>query len=97
VKDKQRQDEIQTAQLSRSVTPAPIKTYADGGMNKVFAEAVKRNEVGVAPSTYSLASLPGTIPAHVNPPKTAEFEGVVVQPAVAVSAPPPATTRVATA
>lgn len=74
VLEKQRQDELKTAELIRHGTPvAPVKTYADGGMHPVFANAVKRNEVGMAPTAYSLASVPGTIPATVRPPKTPEF------------------------
>ena len=41
-------------------------------MHQVFVEAVKRNEVGNA-RVFSLASTPGTVPAHVNPPKIAEL------------------------
>ena len=74
VKDKQRRDEYQTAELVTRGTPvAPVRTGADGGMHPVFAEALKRNEVGGAPSSYSLASAPGTIPSHVRPPRTPDF------------------------
>jgi hypothetical protein len=38
-------------------------------MHPVFVAAVKRNEVGVAPAPFSLASVPGTIPATVRPPR----------------------------
>jgi murein L,D-transpeptidase YafK len=89
VRDKQRRDEYHTAELITRGTPAaPVKTYADGGMHPVFAAAVKRNEVGAAPaapSMFSLASVPGTIPAHVRPPKTPEFEDA---PVVTASAAP---------
>jgi hypothetical protein len=39
----------------------------------VFVAAVKRNEVGVSPASYSVASVPGTIPATVRPPRIPEL------------------------
>ena len=74
VQDKQRRDEYQTAELvSRGTPVAPVRTNADGGMHPVFVAAVKRNEVGVAPTAFSLASAPGTIPASVRPPRIPEL------------------------
>lgn len=75
VQEKNRKDEIRIAELSRSTPVSPIKTNADGGMHPVFAAALKRTEpgAGVAAQPFSLASVPGTIPAHVRPPRTAEF------------------------
>jgi murein L,D-transpeptidase YafK len=74
VKDKQRNDEFQTAQLvTRGVRTAPVRTNADGGMHPVFVAAVKRNEVGVPPTAFSTASIPGTIPATVRPPRIPEL------------------------
>jgi murein L,D-transpeptidase YafK len=75
VKEKQRTDDIRIAQLSNRTPVAPIRTGADGGMHPVFVAAVKRNEVGVSPSTsaYSTASIPGTIPATVRPPRIPEL------------------------
>jgi murein L,D-transpeptidase YafK len=74
VQDKQRKDEYQTAELITRGTPvAPIKTGADGGMHPVFAAALQRG-TGAAPTAYTLASVPGTIPANVRPPRTPEFE-----------------------
>ncbi len=74
VQEKQRGDEIRAAQLaSRGIAAAPVRTNADGGMHPVFVAAVKRNEVGVAPTSYSTASLPGTIPATVRPPRIPEL------------------------
>jgi murein L,D-transpeptidase YafK len=77
VQEKQRQDEVQIAELTRRGSPtAPIKTHADGGMHPVFVDAVKRNQVGVAPAGgFSLAAQPpGTIPATVRPPRIPELE-----------------------
>ena len=74
VQEKQRGDEVKAAQLaSRGIAAAPVRTNADGGMHPVFVAAVKRNEVGVAPTSYSTASLPGTIPATVRPPRIPEL------------------------
>ena len=48
VRDKEQQDEIQFADLSRrNIALAPIKTNADGGMHPIFVEAVKKNQIGV--------------------------------------------------
>jgi murein L,D-transpeptidase YafK len=74
VREKQQRDDVQTAQLIRRGTPtAPVRTYADGGMHPVFVDAVRRNEIGVAPTAYSMASVPGTIPATVRPPRIPEL------------------------
>jgi hypothetical protein len=76
VEQKQHQDEIQLAELVRRGSPtAPVKTHADGGMHPVFVDAVKRNQVGVAPGGgFSLAAqAPGTIPVHVRPPRIPEL------------------------
>ena len=73
VKDKQRQDELAAANLTTRVAAAPVRTGADGGMHPVFVAAVKRNEVGVSPTAYSTASIPGTIPATVRPPRIPEL------------------------
>jgi murein L,D-transpeptidase YafK len=64
VRDKQRRDDIQTAELiSRGTPAAPVTTGIDGGMNPIFLAAVKSHGPGVTIRTAS-----GTIPAHVNPP-----------------------------
>ncbi|MCC6780130.1 MAG: murein L,D-transpeptidase [Hyphomicrobiales bacterium] len=65
VRDKQRRDEAQTAELvSRGTPAAPVRTGVDGGMNATFLAAVKQHGGGGA--TIRTAS--GTIPPHVNPP-----------------------------
>jgi murein L,D-transpeptidase YafK len=89
VQEKQRQDEIQTAELIRRGSPtAPIKTNADGGMHPVFVQAVKRNQVGVAPIAFSLASQPpGTIPTTVRPPRIPELADAAVVTGAAVQVP----------
>jgi hypothetical protein len=88
VKDKQRKDEIEIAELVRRGTPtAPVRTYADGGMNKVFVAAVKNNQIGVAPQeALFVTTPPGTIPATVRPPRIPELADA---PVVAGVAPTP--------
>jgi len=90
VRDKERQDEIQFADLSRRNAPvAPIKTNADGGMHPVFVEALKKNQIGVAPQEATLFTTtpPGTIPVTVRPPRIPELADA---PVVASEAPAPA-------
>ena len=71
--EKSKRDEIEIAELARRGTPvAPIRTGADGGMHPVFQAALHPrvifdSEGGVRNIFDSKA--PGTIPAHVNPPK----------------------------
>ncbi|BAR98638.1 probable exported protein STY0357 [Blastochloris viridis] len=59
------------ALLHDGVTPAPVKTGADGGMHPVFLAAVKG--IGDPASGDVIRTepyrLPGTIPAHVVPPR----------------------------
>ena len=92
VLEKQRRDEVQSAELIRHGTPAaPVRTYADGGMHPIFAAAVKRNEVGAQPTAFSLASVPGTIPATVRPPNSPEFNETpdgAIAPATFAATPP---------
>jgi murein L,D-transpeptidase YafK len=65
VREKQRRDDIQTAELVNRGTPAvPAKMGVDGGMNPTFLSAVKSH--GGPGATIRTAA--GTIPAHVNPP-----------------------------
>ncbi len=65
VRDKQRRDDIQTAELINRGTPAsPARTGVDGGMNRTFLSAVRSHG---GPGTV-IHTASGTIPAHVNPP-----------------------------
>jgi murein L,D-transpeptidase YafK len=65
VRDRQRRDDILTAELiSRGTPTVPVTTGVDGGMNPTFLAAVKSH--GGPGATIRIAS--GTIPAHVNPP-----------------------------
>src|ERR1700687_5842189 len=66
VKDKQRKDECQTAELIRQgAAAAPVRTGTDGGMHPVFVTApqVDSNIRALAPIS------PGTIPRYVTPPR----------------------------
>jgi len=64
VRDKQRRDDIQTADLINHGTPtAPIATHGQGGMNRTFMAAISQSGLGVTIPTAS-----GTIPPHVHPP-----------------------------
>jgi hypothetical protein len=64
VRDRQRRDNIQAAELiSRGTPTVPVTTGIDGGMNPIFLAAVKSHGPGATIRTAS-----GTIPAHVNPP-----------------------------
>jgi murein L,D-transpeptidase YafK len=65
VRDKQRRDDAQTAELiSRGTPAAPVRTGTDGGMNPTFLAAVKSHGGGGG----NIRTAVGTIPAHVNPP-----------------------------
>jgi murein L,D-transpeptidase YafK len=65
VRDKERRDEAQFADLvARNVPAAPPTSNVDGGMNPTFLSAVKMHSPGSVIRTAS-----GTIPAHVNPPE----------------------------
>jgi hypothetical protein len=69
VSEKQRRDEIKTAELINRGTPAaPVKMGVDGGMNATFLTAVKNHGGPGAPIRTAV----GTIPPHVNPPREPE-------------------------
>jgi murein L,D-transpeptidase YafK len=100
VREKQREDQVETNKLvSRGTPVARMNTGIDGGMNKVFAAKLPDGHTGLSEggdgqglSLLALSRAPGTIPSHVNPPKpklTPEEEPVVAVPA--------SQTRVATA
>jgi murein L,D-transpeptidase YafK len=99
VKDKERKDDHQFAELTRrNIALAPVKTNTDGGMHPVFVEAVKKNQIGVAPQEPSLfvSTPPGTIPTTVRPPRLPELvdapvlAGVTPTASVSGDVPPPA-------
>jgi murein L,D-transpeptidase YafK len=88
VRDKERTDEIQFADLSRrNIALAPLKTNADGGMHPIFVEAVKKNQIGVHPQEAMFVTTPpGTIPATVRPPRIPELAGSPLVPDAAPAA-----------
>jgi murein L,D-transpeptidase YafK len=91
VRDKQRRDDTQTAELINRGTPAaPVRMGVDGGMNPTFLAAVKSHGGPGAPIKTAL----GTIPAHVNPPAESSSSdtpfGSIMSLASAESKPAPA-------
>ena len=77
VREKQQQDQVETAKLISKGTPvARLNTGIDGGMNQVFAAKLPDGSTGLSEggegqglSLAALSRAPGTIPAHVNPPR----------------------------
>jgi len=107
VREKQQQDQAETAKLiSRGTPVARANPGIDGGMNKVFAAKLPDGSTGLSEggegqglSLAAFSRAPGTIPATVNPPRgpvTSPQEPLVASmaPAQAPAAPP---TRVASA
>jgi len=104
VREKQQQDQVETAKLiAKGIPVARMNTGIDGGMHKVFAAKLPEASTGLSEggegqglSLVALSRAPGTIPSTVNPPRgpvTAPQE-----PLVASMTPPAApATRVALA
>ena len=76
VRDKQQQEEAETAKLIARGTPvARMNTGIDGGMHRVFAAKLPDGNTGLSeggdpgPALFTLANAPGTIPPTVNPPR----------------------------
>src|ERR1700730_18379135 len=77
VREKQQQDQAETAKLISKGTPAArANPGIDGGMNKVFAAKLPDGSTGLSEggdgqglSLVALSRAPGTIPSHVNPPR----------------------------
>jgi hypothetical protein len=106
VREKQQEDQAETAKLiSRGTPVARANPGIDGGMNRVFAAKIPDGSTGLSEggegqglSLLALSRAPGTIPSTVNPPR-----GPVTspqEPLVASMAPAPApapATRVASA
>lgn len=105
VRDKQQEDQAETARLISKGTPvARINTGIDGGMNKVFAARLPDGSTGLSEGgegqslSLVLARAPGTIPSTVNPPRgpvTSPDEPLAASMAPAQAATP--ATRVASA
>jgi murein L,D-transpeptidase YafK len=96
VREKQREDDAKVAELVSGGTPTvALNRGIDGGMNAVFAAKLPNASTGLSePATsVSLATTPGTVPSHVNPPRAAEPPVTAFAP----SAPDTGATRVAVA
>jgi murein L,D-transpeptidase YafK len=92
VNDKQRREELQTAQLiSRGAPTSPARSYADGGMNKVFYAALQQADArvaaGEAPLATPIRTEAGTIPTSVNPPRVVESASPAPARTVVAAAP----------
>lgn len=78
VRDKQRQDDSKVAELiSRGTPAARSRAGIDGGMHPVFATKLPNADTIALPDSdstaYTIAAYqpaPGTIPSHVNPPRS---------------------------
>jgi murein L,D-transpeptidase YafK len=75
VREKQEQDQAETAKLIANGTPvARLNTGIDGGMNKVFASKLPNGSTGLSEGgdgqglSLVVTRAPGTIPPTVNPP-----------------------------
>ena len=77
VQEKQKQDQVETSKLISKGTPvARMNTGIDGGMHRVFAAKLPEASTGLSEggdgqglSLAAISRAPGTIPAHVNPPR----------------------------
>ena len=107
VREKQQQDQTETAKLIARGTPvARMNTGIDGGMHRVFAAKLPEASTGLSEGgegqSLSLAAMsraPGTIPSHVVPPRgqvTSPDQPLMASMAPAQETPAPAT-RVASA
>jgi murein L,D-transpeptidase YafK len=102
VQDKQRQDELKTAQLvSRGTPTARSRAGIDGGMHPVFASKLPEGEAAIDKDVtdYTIASYgpaPGTVPSHATIPRAPEaapsfsFTSSNSEPVVAVTSTAPA-------
>jgi hypothetical protein len=106
VREKQQEDQLETARLIARGTPvARTNTGIDGGMNRVFASKLPDGSTGLSEggegqglSLLALSRAPGTIPSTVNPPRgpvTSPDQPLVASMAPAQAAAP--ATRVASA
>ena len=101
VRDKQRQDELKTAQLVTRGTPvARSRAGIDGGMHPVFASKLPDGDAAIDKDVtdYTVASYlpaPGTVPSHATIPRAPEAP--VLTPAVASTSEPMANAMAPTA
>src|ERR1700712_631507 len=77
VREKQQQDQVETARLiARGAPVARINTGIDGGMNRVFAARLQDGSTGLSEggegqglSLLGMSGAPGPFPPHVTPPR----------------------------
>jgi len=101
VQEKQRADELKTAQLiSRGAPTARSRAGIDGGMHPIFASKLPEGEAAIDKDVtdYAIASYgpaPGTVPSHATIPRAPEpaessiFSSSSSEPMVAVPASAP--------
>ncbi len=105
VREKQEADQAEFDKLvARGTGVAQLNSGVDGGMHRVFAAKLPGGNTGLSEGGSGLALLtldkaPGTIPAHVNPPRgpVTSPEQPLTASLMPASSPAPSTTRVATA
>jgi murein L,D-transpeptidase YafK len=98
VREKQQQEQVETAKLIAKGTPVVrMNTGIDGGMHKVFAAKLPDGSTGLSEggdgqglSLVALSRAPGTIPSTVNPPRGPV--SAPQEPLVASITPAPAST-----
>jgi murein L,D-transpeptidase YafK len=81
VREKQEADDTETAKLIAKCIPvAKINTGIDGGMHKIFAAKLPNGNTGLSEGSdgqglsLAFSRAPGTIPPHVNPPRSSSDE-----------------------
>jgi len=90
VAQKQRADEVATAELINRGTPTvPVNLATDGGMHPVFAAAIQNAGRKIELNDFASSPPPGQIPAYVTLPPPAKNSGTAV-----ASADPEATANV---
>ena len=95
VREKQQADEAEYAKLVAKGTPVvKLNTGIDGGMNQIFASRVPGGSTGLSEggegqglSLAALTPAPGTIPSHVNPPRSLNADEIAVAAPAEAAAP----------
>jgi murein L,D-transpeptidase YafK len=102
VREKQRADQVKTAELIAKGTPvARLNTGIDGGMHRIFAAKLPDGSTGLSEggegqglALAALTRAPGTIPPTVNPPRPSDAllrGGAPEEPVLAVASTVPPT------
>ncbi|HWW49252.1 MAG TPA: murein L,D-transpeptidase family protein [Xanthobacteraceae bacterium] len=73
VREKEREDASKIAELARATPTVALNRGIDGGMNAVFAAKLPNGSTGLSePTNASYASISGSLPDTVNPPRSPE-------------------------